>query len=131
LSLYLTKYHAMKTYGGVEVWPHAFLTSALGEGEWLASWPSRFTPRERAPSTHWIGGWVAHRASLDTMLKRRVPTPLPGIEPRSSNHPACSWSLYQLNYPGSVSKYVSFAKFWMVRGKQMKWIFMKQCYMYT
>jgi len=31
LSLYLTKYNAMKTYGGVEVWIHAFLISALME----------------------------------------------------------------------------------------------------
>jgi len=26
---------------------------------------SRFTPRERAPGTHWIGGWVDPRAVLD------------------------------------------------------------------
>jgi len=41
------------------------LTSALDGGEWSASRPSRFTPRERAPSTHWIGGWVGPRAVLD------------------------------------------------------------------
>jgi hypothetical protein len=34
------------------------LTSALDGGEWLASSPGRFTLRERAPGTHWIGGWV-------------------------------------------------------------------------
>jgi len=34
------------------------LTSALDGGEWSASRPVRFTPRERAPGTHWIGGWV-------------------------------------------------------------------------
>jgi hypothetical protein len=34
------------------------LISALDVGEWSASRTSRFTPRERAPSTHWIGGWV-------------------------------------------------------------------------
>jgi hypothetical protein len=32
-SLCLTKYHAMKTYWGVEVQYHAFLTSAL-DGGW-------------------------------------------------------------------------------------------------
>jgi hypothetical protein len=34
------------------------LTSALDGGEWSPSRPGRFTPRERAPGTHWIGGWV-------------------------------------------------------------------------
>jgi len=31
------------------------LTSALYGGEWSASRPIRFTPRERTPGTHWIG----------------------------------------------------------------------------
>jgi hypothetical protein len=34
------------------------LTSALDGGEWLASRPGRFTPREKALDTHWIGGWA-------------------------------------------------------------------------
>jgi hypothetical protein len=33
------------------------LTSALNGGEWSVSHPSDFTPRERAPGTHWIGDW--------------------------------------------------------------------------
>jgi hypothetical protein len=35
-----------------------FLTSALDGGEWSASRPDRFTPGERSPGTHWIGGLV-------------------------------------------------------------------------
>jgi hypothetical protein len=31
---------------------------------WAASRPARFTPVERAPDTHWIGGWVGPRAGL-------------------------------------------------------------------
>jgi len=31
------------------------LTSALDGGEWSASCPGRFTPRERAHCTHWRG----------------------------------------------------------------------------
>jgi len=27
-----------------------------------------FTPRERAPGTHWIGGWVGPRAILDVVI---------------------------------------------------------------
>jgi hypothetical protein len=52
------------------------LTSALDGGEWSASHPSRFTPRESAPGTHWIGGWVGPRAILDAVVKRKIPSPL-------------------------------------------------------
>jgi hypothetical protein len=48
------------------------LTSALDEGEWSASRPGRFTPRERAPGTHWIGGWVGPGAVLDAVVKRNI-----------------------------------------------------------
>jgi hypothetical protein len=69
------KHYAIKSYGGVDVQIHIFLTSALVGGEWSASRPYRFTPKERAPSTHWIGGWVDPRASLDDMEKRKFLTP--------------------------------------------------------
>jgi hypothetical protein len=49
------------------------LTVALGGGEWSTSRPGHFTPRERAPGTHWIGGWVGPRAILDTVVKRKIP----------------------------------------------------------
>jgi len=59
----------MKTYWGVEVEFQAFLTSAQDGDEWSASSPDPFTPRERAPGTHWIGGWVGPRAVLHTVVK--------------------------------------------------------------
>jgi len=37
--------------------------------------PRRFTLRERAPGTHWIGGWVGPRAVLDAVVKRKIPSP--------------------------------------------------------
>jgi hypothetical protein len=37
--------------------------------------PSRFTAKERAPDTHWIGGWVGPRAVLDVVVKRKIPSP--------------------------------------------------------
>jgi hypothetical protein len=49
-----------------------FLTFALDGGEWSASLPCCFTPGERAPSTHWIGGWVGPRAGLDAVEKRKI-----------------------------------------------------------
>jgi len=48
----LTEHHAVK------VQLHTFLTSALDGGEWSASCPGRFTPKERATGTHWIAGFV-------------------------------------------------------------------------
>jgi hypothetical protein len=48
----------MKAYWGVEVYLHSFFDIGIDGGEWSASRSDRFTPRERAPGTHWIGGWV-------------------------------------------------------------------------
>jgi len=48
---------------------------ALDGGEWLASHPGRFTPKERAPDTHWTGGFVGTRAVLDAVVKRKIPSP--------------------------------------------------------
>jgi hypothetical protein len=42
----LTKYHVIVSYWGVEVQLHVFLNLAPDGGEWSASRPSRFTPRE-------------------------------------------------------------------------------------
>jgi hypothetical protein len=47
--------------GVLEEWRYSsmhYLISALGGGEWSVSRLGRFTPRERAPVNHWIGGWV-------------------------------------------------------------------------
>jgi hypothetical protein len=69
----------MKTYEGVDVKIHVFLTLALVGGEWSASRPGRFSPRERAPVTHCIGGRVNPRAGLDDVKKRKFLT-LSGLE---------------------------------------------------
>jgi hypothetical protein len=68
----------MKTYRGVDVQIHVFLTWTLAVGEWSASRPCRFTPEERNPDAHWIGGWMGPRAGLDCMQKRKFLT-LPGL----------------------------------------------------
>jgi len=74
--------------GGVEVYLHAFLTSALDRSEWSPSGTSCFTPWENVPSTHWLGGWMDPTASLDTATKRKIPTPARNWTPVS--HPAHS-----------------------------------------
>jgi hypothetical protein len=56
-------------------------------------------PWERALGTHWIGGYVYLRASLDDVEKRKFLT-LPGLELQPLGLPARSQSLYRLRYPG-------------------------------
>jgi hypothetical protein len=59
------------------------LTSTQDGGEWSASRPGRFTPRESAPGTHWIGDWVGPRAVLDAVEKRKIPSPRRESNPRT------------------------------------------------
>jgi hypothetical protein len=60
-----------------------FLTTASDGGEWSATLTSCFTPREIAPGTHWIGGWVGPRAGLDAVEKRRISCPCRESNPGS------------------------------------------------
>jgi len=41
-------------------------------------------PREKAPGTHWIGGWVGHGADLDAVVKTKIPSP---TGTRNTDHP--------------------------------------------
>jgi hypothetical protein len=59
------------------------LISALDGSEWSASRPGRFTPMETDPGTHWIGGWVGHRAVLDAVVKRKIPSTRRESNPRT------------------------------------------------
>jgi hypothetical protein len=59
----------MKAHGGSDCIDPHFLNLGTAGGEWSASRTGRFTPGERASSTHWIGGWVNPRAGLDDMEK--------------------------------------------------------------
>jgi hypothetical protein len=85
----------MKTYGGVDVQIHVFLTSALVSREWLGSRLDRFIPGERGPVTHYVAGWVGPRTGLDAVKRRKI-LPVPGLEIRSVGHPARSQSLSRL-----------------------------------
>jgi hypothetical protein len=95
------------------------LTSALDGGKWSASRPGRFTPRERAPDTHWIGVWVGPRAVLDTVVKRKIPSPrresnprTPIVQPVVQRYtdwaiPALIWTVVKWNNRGMEGKYVT------------------------
>jgi hypothetical protein len=74
----------MKAYGewmhrSTFSWPRQYL-----EVSGQLARPCRFTPEERAPGTHWIGGWV-------------------GLELRPLGRPTRSQSLYRLRYSGSLT----------------------------
>jgi hypothetical protein len=90
----------MKVYGGMDVYIHISLTSALVGGEWSALRPCRFTPGERAPGSHWIGGCVDPTADLDIMEKLKFLT-LTGLELRLLGRPARNQSLHLLHYRSS------------------------------
>jgi hypothetical protein len=92
LSVCLTKHYAIKAYGGLGVYIHVFLTSALVGREWSASLPLRFTPRQEAPGTHWIRGWMGPRTGFDVTEKRKNIL-LSGFEPPSIPF------VYRLSYP--------------------------------
>jgi hypothetical protein len=75
------------------------LTSALGGGEWSASCPGRFTPRERSPGTYWIGGCVGPRDVLDAVVKRKISSPRRESNPRTPivQH-YTNWAITALSY---------------------------------
>jgi hypothetical protein len=65
-------------------WRYSFiLTSVLDGGEWSASHPCRFTLKEIASGTNWIGR-AGPRGSLDTVEKRKI-FAMPGVEPGLSS----------------------------------------------
>jgi len=43
--------------------------------------PQPLHPQERAPGTHWIIVWVDPRAGMDTVVKRKIPSPCQVLNP--------------------------------------------------
>jgi hypothetical protein len=69
--------------------------------KWVVSFTplQLYSPGERAPRIHWLGGWVGPTAGLEDMEKWTFFT-LPGLELRPLGRPARSQSLYRLSYRG-------------------------------
>jgi hypothetical protein len=61
------------------------------------SWP-HFTPRKIFHSIHWIGGWVAPRASLDIVEKRKI---FPG-QKSNPGCPAYSYTDWAITTPLTI-----------------------------
>jgi hypothetical protein len=75
---------------------YSFSTSALNGGEWSASHPGRTLAPGKRPLVPIVqeAGWAPEL--VWTHARGKILVPLPGIEPRSPGHPACSQTL---SYP--------------------------------
>jgi hypothetical protein len=69
----LIKLFIIKTYGGIEVQLHKFVTLAVDE--WSASCFGSFTTRVRTPIIHQTEDQMEPRGGLHTVMKVKVPAP--------------------------------------------------------
>jgi hypothetical protein len=75
LTLCLTKHYAMKTYGGVDVYIHVFLTLAQVGDEWSASCLCRFTSgKEPSVPIKLEAGWATKPVWMIGEMKVLDPT---------------------------------------------------------
>jgi len=89
----------------VEVKLHAFLTSALDGGDWSASRPSRFTPKEIPHGIVLIGGLVGPRAGLNPVAKRGNTFPSPARNRTTVVQPV-AYSLHWLCFTGCSQRVI-------------------------
>jgi hypothetical protein len=71
----------LSMYWGVEVVLHTFLTLAIDQGEWSASWPCCFNAQKTACGKHHEGHWVGSTAGLHGTEKRKISCPCLEFEP--------------------------------------------------
>jgi hypothetical protein len=55
----------------MEVMVYAVVTSALDTYKWSFSRLGRFTPKETASGTNWIGGWVDPSGAVGALEKKK------------------------------------------------------------
>ena len=87
---------AMKTHGDVSSRFYTYTATALGRGRVASPTLGSLYHPGKAPGTHFVGGWVDSRTSLDTKEWRKSP-PLrhPGSNP---GHPSLSQAPCRLSY---------------------------------
>jgi hypothetical protein len=73
--------------------------------------PTALCPGKRTPGTHCTAGWVGPRAGLDTEVRGKILSPLPGIEPRSPGRPVVrhytDWATPAPNTTLYIMKYLT------------------------
>jgi hypothetical protein len=72
---------------------YSFSTSTLDGMSIQNHSPAALYPGEWTSGTHWTGGWVGPRASLDTEARGKIRLPLPRIELLSPGRPVHSQTL--------------------------------------
>jgi hypothetical protein len=91
--------------------------------EWSVSLPGCFTTGERAPSTHWAGGWVGPKAGLGSGKTIKISCPLQGFKPQPYIPIACRYTDWvRVNREGSglvqyrcVAGYTASTQGWRAR----------------
>jgi hypothetical protein len=96
LSICKNNTHHRGAWGERRYSSYSFLTSALDGGEWSVPHPSHTLTPGKGPPVPTVQD---PRVCLDTEARGKILLPLPGIEPGSPSHPACSQTLYWLSYP--------------------------------
>jgi hypothetical protein len=69
---------------------------------------SALYPHERAPGTHWLGGWLGPRAGLDTEARGKILSLCWRSHP---GHPVSNQTLCRLSYPQLPSEFGSIHNF--------------------
>jgi hypothetical protein len=90
----------MKTYGGGGLWKYrSTILDYIIRWRWVISFPPfpAASPPGKDPGTNWTGGWIAPRAGLDVMEKRKT-LPLSGNEPLLPS----SWPLQSCDEGGEL-----------------------------
>jgi len=82
----LTKCYAMYVYWGIGYIAPRNLNLSI---RWMLvslSCPSCSTVRVGTTDTHWTGGWVGPRASVDILVRRKIPSPCQELNPGCLAH---------------------------------------------
>jgi hypothetical protein len=95
----------MKTYCGSGDIAPRILDLGTRRRRVVSFTPRPLYPQGKSPWYHWIGGWVGPRAFLDTVVKRKIPSPRWESNPRTPIvQPAAQcytdWALTALNVTG-------------------------------
>jgi hypothetical protein len=122
---FLTEHNAMKAYWGSGGIDPLILDPALDGGEWSASRPGRFTLKEKAPDTHWMGGPQSWFGRVGENSQ-----PLPGLEPPIIQPVATELSrlLICCVVMENMIRMLMQYRIFTVYGLSQKHIFYKNCY---